>query len=138
MSDEVPNPITPMERRSPFMTRSIDLKSKLSGCSCKNTKAAVWHLQLYCVWLLRRREYNINGYTDGTFCLPTALSGFAFSKMLLGALGYDGTVEGFISSGWTMNVASLGRKARLFDNFATAFKSGIGVTRQNACLLALI
>ncbi|MPM35044.1 hypothetical protein SDC9_81634 [bioreactor metagenome] len=57
--------------------------------------------------------------------------------MLLGALGYDGVQEGFTGSGWTMNVAKLGNTAGLFNDFATAFSGNAGVTREQACLLAL-
>lgn len=79
----------------------------------------------------------INGYADGTFRPTAPLTGYAFTKMLLGALGYDGKIEGFTGSGWTMNVAKLGNVAGLFDNFKTAFKGNDGVTREAACLLAL-
>ncbi len=79
----------------------------------------------------------INGYADGTFRPTAALTGFAFAKMLLGAVGYRGDVEGFTGSGWTMNVARLGNQAGLFDDFATAFQGNNGVTREAACLLAL-
>ena len=79
----------------------------------------------------------INGYTDGTFRPTAPLTGYAFTKMLLGALGYDGKIEGFTGSGWTMNVAKLGNVAGLFDDFKTSFKGNDGVTREQACLLAL-
>lgn len=79
----------------------------------------------------------INGYTDGTFRPTAALTGYAFSKMLLGALGYDGKIEGFTGEGWTMNVARLGKVAGLFDDFATSFQGNAGLTREAACLLAL-
>jgi len=79
----------------------------------------------------------INGYSDGTFRPTASLTGYAFAKMLLGALGYDGKIEGFTGSGWTMNVAKLGNVAGLFDNFKTSFQGNAGVTREGACLLAL-
>ena len=79
----------------------------------------------------------INGYADGTFRPTAPLTGYAFSKMLLGALGYDGKIEGFTGTGWTMNVARLGNAAGLFDDFATAFKGNDGINREAACLLAL-
>jgi len=79
----------------------------------------------------------INGYADGTFRPTASLTGYAFSKMLLGALGYDGVQEGFTGSGWTMNVAKLGNTSGLFNDFATAFSGNAGVTREQACLLAL-
>lgn len=79
----------------------------------------------------------INGYSDGTFRPTAALTGYAFSKMLLGALGYDGKIEGFTGEGWTMNVARLGKVAGLFDDFKTTFQGNAGLTREGACLLAL-
>ena len=51
----------------------------------------------------------ISGYGDGTFKPANSLTGFAFAKMLLGALGYKSELEGFTGSGWTMNVAQIGR-----------------------------
>lgn len=79
----------------------------------------------------------INGYSDGTFRPTAALTGYAFAKMLLGALGYKGTVEGFSGSGWTMKVASVGNTAGLYNDFKTPFQGNAGVTREQACQLAL-
>ncbi len=79
----------------------------------------------------------INGYSDGTFRPTGALTGFAFAKMLLGALGYKGDIEGFSGSGWTMKVASVGSVAGLYDDFVTPFSGNAGVTREQACQLAL-
>ncbi|WP_312938560.1 S-layer homology domain-containing protein [Oscillibacter sp.] len=79
----------------------------------------------------------INGYSDGTFRPTGALTGFAFAKMLLGALGYKGDIEGFSGSGWTMKVASVGSVAGLYDDFLTPFSGNAGVTREQACQLAL-
>ena len=77
----------------------------------------------------------INGYSDGTFKPEGTLSGYAFSKMLLGALGYNGDLEGFTGTGWTMNVARLGNEAGLFDRLH--FKGNETVNREQACQLAL-
>jgi len=79
----------------------------------------------------------INGYSDGTFRPTGALTGFAFAKMLLGALGYKGDIEGFSGSGWTMKVASVGSVAGLYNDFLTPFQGNDGVTREQACQLAL-
>lgn len=79
----------------------------------------------------------ISGYADGSFRPTAPLTGYAFTKMLLGALGYSSKVEGFTGSGWTMNAAKLGNKAGLFNDFASAFKGNDGVTREAACQLAL-
>ena len=45
----------------------------------------------------------INGYPDGSFRPDGTLTGYAFLKMLLGALGYDGTIEGFTGANWAIN-----------------------------------
>ena len=44
--------------------------------------------------------------------MPTApsspadtLTGYAFMKMLLGALGYDADIEGYTGANWSINVA---------------------------------
>lgn len=79
----------------------------------------------------------INGYSDGTFRPTASLTGYAFAKMLLGALGYKGDVEGFSGSGWTMKVASVGNTAGLYNDFNTPFSGNAGVTREQACQLAL-
>ncbi len=79
----------------------------------------------------------INGYSDGTFRPTAALTGYAFAKMLLGALGYKGNIEGFSGSGWTMKVASVGSVAGLYNDFVTPFQGNAGVTREQACQLAL-
>ena len=78
----------------------------------------------------------INGYSDGTFRPATELTGYAFAKMLLGALGYKGDIEGFSGEGWTMNVAKIGNKAGLFNDI-TGFSGSTALTREVACQLAL-
>ncbi len=82
-----------------------------------------------------KTEEIINGYNDGTFRPTGTLTGFAFAKMLLSALGYDGKVEGFTGSGWTVRVSALGSKANLFNHLD--FKGGETVNRETACQLAL-
>ena len=43
---------------------------------------------------------------DGTNFYPaSALSGYAFGKMLLGVLGYDAKIEGYLGNNWTIAVA---------------------------------
>ena len=77
----------------------------------------------------------INGYSDGSFQPGGTLTGYAFSKMLLGALGYDGDLEGFTGAGWNMNVMRLGGEAGLFDRIS--FKGNEAVNREQAAQLAL-
>ena len=77
----------------------------------------------------------ISGYSDGTFKPAGTLTGYAFAKMLLGALGYKSDVEGFTGYGWTNNVARIGSLAQLFDRIS--FDGAAAVTRDQACQLAL-
>jgi len=77
----------------------------------------------------------INGYSDGSFQPGGTLTGYAFSKMLLGALGYDGVQERFTGAGWNMNVMRIGGEARLFDRIS--FKGNEPVNREQAAQLAL-
>ena len=49
--------------------------------------------------------YNANittGYADGTFRPSAQLTGFAFLKMLLTALGYDSAIEGYTGPNWRL------------------------------------
>ena len=77
----------------------------------------------------------ISGYSDGTFKPANSLTGFAFAKMLLGAVGYKSELEGFTGTGWTMNVARLGNIAGLFNRLS--FQGADAVNREEACQLAL-
>ena len=47
----------------------------------------------------------ISGYADGTFRPAGTLTGYAFMKMLLGALGYDAALEGYTGNNWSIAVA---------------------------------
>ena len=47
----------------------------------------------------------ISGYGDGTFKPAAPLTGYAFMKMLLGALGYESDREGYTGANWSVNVA---------------------------------
>ena len=78
----------------------------------------------------------IDGYADGTFRPSGTLTGFAFLKMLLGALGYDSTVEGFTGSNWTVNVARLAIENGLTDG-NDDFVGTRPATREEACLYAV-
>ena len=73
----------------------------------------------------------INGYKDGTFKPAGTLNGYAFMKMLLGALGYR---DGFTGDNWTINVATLVAQLGLADG--TTFVGNKTVTREEAALYA--
>ena len=80
----------------------------------------------------------ISGYADGTFRPAATLSGYAFMKMLLGALGYDATAEGYTGNNWSIQVAkrALSANVDLADGLNGDFNGVKAVTREEACLYA--
>ena len=77
----------------------------------------------------------ISGYADGTFRPSGTLSGNAFMKMLLGALGYDSDREGYTGANWTVNVIKQAVGIGL-DDGNDDFAGSNAVTREEACLYA--
>ena len=78
----------------------------------------------------------ISGYADGTFRPTGTLTGNAFMKMLLGALGYDSSIEGYTGSNWQVNVTKQAIGIGLKDG-NDEFVGSKAVTRQEAALYAL-
>ena len=77
----------------------------------------------------------ISGYGDGTFRPAGTLTGYAFMKMLLGALGYDAEIEGYEGSNWSVAVAKQAVGIGL-DDGNDEFVGVKAVTREEACLYA--
>ena len=77
----------------------------------------------------------INGYADGTFRPTGTLSGNAFMKMLLGALGYDSAIEGYTGANWTVAVIKQAAGIGL-DDGNDEFVGSKAVTREEAALYA--
>ncbi len=75
----------------------------------------------------------ISGYADGTFRPTGTLTGYAFMKMLLGALGYDATIEGYTGANWSVNVAKQALGIEL-DDGNDNFVGIQAVTREEAAL----
>ena len=82
------------------------------------------------------KEGIISGYADGTFRPAASLSGYAFMKMLLGALGYDATTEGYTGNNWSINVAKRALNVGLDDDLKGDFNGVKAVNREEACLYA--
>ena len=74
----------------------------------------------------------INGYNDGTFKPKNTLTGYAFSKMLLGVLGY-GVKDEYVGNNWALNVARDGVKTGVFDK---ATVTADPIDRDNAAQIA--
>ena len=79
----------------------------------------------------------ISGYADGTFRPANSLTGYAFMKMLLGALGYDSAKEGYTGPNWSINVAKRALNIGLDDDLVGDFNGVKAVNREEACLYAL-
>ena len=79
----------------------------------------------------------ISGYADGTFRPAGTLTGYAFMKMLLGALGYDAEIEKYVGPNWSIAVAkqALSEDMDLADGNDN-FVGTKAVTREEACLYA--
>ena len=82
------------------------------------------------------KEGIISGYADGTFKPANTLTGYAFMKMLLGALGYDATTEGYTGSNWSIQVAKRALNIGLDDDLTGSFNGVKAVNREEACLYA--
>ena len=78
----------------------------------------------------------ISGYADGTFKPANSLTGYAFMKMLLGALGYDASREGYTGPNWSIAVGKRALNAGLADGLSGDFNGVKAVTREEACLYA--
>lgn len=81
-------------------------------------------------------EGIVNGYADGSFRPAGTLTGYAFMKMLLGALGYDAAIEGYVGDNWSINVAKQGLSLDLTEGLDGEFEGNEMINRQTAMLLA--
>ena len=78
----------------------------------------------------------ISGYADGTFKPANSLTGYAFMKMLLGALGYKAENEGYTGANWSIQVAKRALNVGLSDDLVGDFNGVKAVNREEACLYA--
>ena len=81
------------------------------------------------------KEGIIAGMGDGSFHPADTLTGYAFMKMLLTAIGYDAEMEGFVGANWGVNVAKQAIGIDL-DDGNDDFVGTAKVTREEACLYA--
>ena len=81
-------------------------------------------------------EGIIGGVGDNKFDPAGSLTGYAFAKMALVALGYDPQVEGLVGANWQINTAKLALSAGLTDNLDEVVMSQ-PLTREQAAQMAL-
>ncbi len=77
----------------------------------------------------------VAGYGDGTFGPDDTLTGYAWEKMLLTAVGYNAEHEGMTGTTWTIGVAKLAKATQLEEDVATT-NMGSDVSRDLAAKLA--
>ena len=77
----------------------------------------------------------LDGVGDGKFAPDASLSGAAFAKMLLTALGYEAKREGLTGADWQLNVVRLVNKIDLATGLGSMQYSG-QITRDVAAKLA--
>ena len=78
----------------------------------------------------------IAGVGDNKFDPTGALTGYAFAKMALAALGYNASFEGFTGAEWQMNTAKRAITAGLTGGLTTVALSQ-PITREQAAQMAL-
>ncbi len=77
----------------------------------------------------------VNGYGGGRFGPDDTLTGSAWSKMVLGALGYDAETSGMTGTNWTNAVADIAEEEDLYNGINN-FNPDSAVSRDNACQIA--
>ena len=77
----------------------------------------------------------VNGVGDSKFDPNGQLTGYQFAKMLLVALGYDATIEGFTGADWQINVSKRADQADLFDGLS--INGNVALTREQAAQMCL-
>ncbi len=77
----------------------------------------------------------VNGVGDGKFDPNDQLTGYQFAKMLLGALGYDTTIQGFTGADWQINVSKIANLVGLFEGLN--IKGTDVLTREQAAQMCL-
>ena len=76
------------------------------------------------------------GVGDGKFNPTGKLTGLAFAKMLLVALGYDAEIEGLVGAKWAINTATLATSVGLIEGLEDVSLSD-EMTREQAAQMAL-
>lgn len=78
----------------------------------------------------------VAGYGNGKFGPNDPLTGDAWAKMLLIAMGYNAEANGIIGTDWAVGVGNLADEVNLNDGISDSYDSAKPITREQACLLA--
>ena len=78
----------------------------------------------------------IDGAGDGNFYPAGQLTGYAFAKILLTAIGYSSEKEGLVGSSWSVNTAALAMDVGLDSGLENGISSAV-LSREEAAQMAL-
>ena len=78
----------------------------------------------------------IDGAGDGNFYPAGQLTGYAFAKILLTALGYSSEKEGLTGTSWSVNTAALAMEVGLHAGLENGISSAV-LSREEAAQMAL-
>lgn len=81
-------------------------------------------------------EGILAGVGEGKFAPTEQLTGLAFAKMMLTALGYDAETEGLVGANWSINAAKLALTVGLTEDMDDVSLSA-PMTREQAAQMAL-
>ena len=111
-----------------YLLKEEDLKGTCNFADCKGHWAA--NEIAIC-----EAKGIVAGYGNGNFGPDDPLTGAAFAKMLLCALGYNAVSEGMTGDSWELGVATLVKKVKLAEGIK-GFDGTAPITREEACQLA--
>ena len=78
----------------------------------------------------------VAGYGDGSFGPNDPLTGDAWAKMLLVAMGYDADATGMIGGNWAEAVAYWADLINLFGGMGDDYRMSNAINREEACQMA--
>ena len=110
------------------LLKEDDVKATCTFGDCKDHWAS--NAIAYCA-----AKGIVAGFGDGNFYPEVALTGSAWAKMLLCALGYNAANEGMIGDTWEVGVGSLVKTTELAAGIKS-FDGTANITREEACQLA--
>ena len=111
-----------------YLLKEEDLKGTCNFADCKGHWAA--NEIAIC-----EAKGIVAGYGNGNFGPDDPLTGAAFAKMLLCALGYNAVSEGMTGDSWELGVATLVKRVKLAEGIK-GFDGTAPITREEACQLA--
>lgn len=113
-----------------IMELGVDLSSALVADDTPYLDVSQNHVFAGYIAYCAYRQY-INGYTDGTFHPADMLTGYAFAKILLNAIGYSDNCGRYVGTMWKINVYNDATAAGIYSD-AMDFSMDESISREQA------